>query len=80
MLWRLEDGRRVPRLVTSYAVDPVDSDEVPVDDVHDPVPADAQTMVSTPMECFRWIGVTGQSGDGRSDGAHAVLVVHVTPR
>jgi hypothetical protein len=56
----------------------LNGDEVIVDHVHHPVLADAQPVLSAPVKRFRRVRVTGQGGDGRADGAHAVLVVHVT--
>jgi Restriction Enzyme Adenine Methylase Associated len=69
-----------PLLAFRDAVHPLDGDDVIIDHVHDPVPADAQPVISAPVEGFPRTRVTGQGGDGRADGPHAVLVAQVTAR
>jgi hypothetical protein len=42
--------------------------------------ADAQPVVPASVESFRRIRTISQGGDGRTDGAHAVLVAQETVR
>jgi hypothetical protein len=62
------------RLVISYAVDPLDRDDVTVYHVNDPVPAGAEPVVPAPVESLGRIRVAGQGSDGHADRAHAILV------
>jgi hypothetical protein len=79
---RAESGRAntlliLGNLLIRNTVYSLDGDHVPVDDVHDPVPADPQPVIPAPVESFRRVRVGGQGGDGHADGTHAVLVSHV---
>ncbi len=66
--------------ISNHAIDSIDSDQVIVDRVHDPVPTDAQPMISAPVKRLRRIGINGQGRDGRANGTHSDLVVHVLAR
>jgi hypothetical protein len=68
------------RLGANHAIGSLDGDHVTVDDVHDPVAADPQPVVSAPVESLRRVRVLGQGGNGCADGAYAVLVSQVTAR
>lgn len=61
------------RLVTCDAVGSLYGDCVGVDHAQDPVGANAQPVMSAAAESFRGIRIIGQGGDGRANGAHAVL-------
>ena len=65
------------RLIRSHTIDAIDSNQVIVDRVHHAVPADAQPVVSAPVERLCRIRATGQGSDRSAYSAHPDLVVHV---
>jgi hypothetical protein len=50
-------------MITSDPADTLDGDEVTVDEIYNPVPADAEPVVPASVERFRWATITGQCGD-----------------
>jgi hypothetical protein len=68
------------RLITGDAVDSLDCDRVTVNDVPDPVRADAQPVVPAPVESLSDKRIIHQAGDCRADSAHTVLVSQVAAR
>jgi hypothetical protein len=64
----------------AWAIDSLDSYYVTVDDVHDAVLANPQSVIPSSVESVRGVRIVGQGGDGCADGTHAVLVSHVTAR
>jgi hypothetical protein len=75
-----DERRARSRLVIRDAVDSLDRNHVTVDDVHDPVPADAQPVIPASVESLLRVRIVGKVGDGCADGPHAVLVSQVTVR
>jgi hypothetical protein len=67
-------------LISTNAIDPIDSDQVIVDRVHDPVPADAQPVVSAPVKRLWRKRISGKGRDSGAHGTHAILVMHIPAR
>jgi hypothetical protein len=65
-------------LLTGDTVNALDGDDITVDYVHHPVAANAEPVVSAPVERLRRVRVTGQCSHGHADGAHSVLIAQVT--
>jgi hypothetical protein len=81
------DGKRIIEVnvyrrtsISTRAIDPIDSDQVIIDRVHDAVLADAQPVVPASVKRLWRVRINGQGRDGDAHGANPILVAHVLAR